>query len=132
VAGQVVPHEQQAQWRQVGGQGEAFRQAVLPSLPGAAGQCDIGRRGRRGQRCQDCRQPLLEPAMQDRIGAAADRLEVKLARRRMEQGQDLAGATPDILVRPGCGLALRSPTAARLRYRLERASLVLAPDRQAE
>ena len=50
----------------------------------------------------------------------------------MEQGQDLAGAAPDILVRPGRGVALRLPTAARLRHGLERTSLVLAPDRQAK
>src|SRR3712207_2001666 len=70
--------------------------------------------------------------MQDRVGAAADRLEVDLPGRRMEQGEDLAGAAPDILVRPGRGVALRPPAAARLRHRLERAGLVFAPDRQAE
>src|SRR3712207_2807429 len=70
--------------------------------------------------------------MQDRVGAAADRLEVNLSRRWMEQGQDLAGAAPDILVRPDGRAALRPPAAAQLRHRLERTSLVLAPDRQAE
>ena len=70
--------------------------------------------------------------MQDRVGAAADRLEVHLSSCGMEQGQDLACATPDILVRPDCRVTLRPPTAARLRYSLERTSLVLAPDRQAE
>ena len=70
--------------------------------------------------------------MQDRVGAAADRLEVNLPAGRMEQGQDLAGAAPDILMRLGGGMALRPPTAARLRHGLERTSLVLAPNRQAE
>src|SRR5205085_8804718 len=74
----------------------------------------------------------LSQPMQDRIGAAADRLEVHLSSCGMEQGQDLARATPDILVRPDCRVTLRPPTAARLRYSLERTSLVLAPDRQAE
>src|SRR3954447_3129996 len=46
--------------------------------------------------------------------------------------QDLACATPDILVRPDGRVTLRPPTAARLRYSLERTSLVRAPDRQAE
>src|SRR3982751_1158255 len=132
VAGEVVPYQEQAQRRQFGGQGEAFRQAILPSLPGAAGHRGIGRRGERRHRRQDPLEPLLEPAMQDRVGAAADRLEVHLARGRMEQGQDLAGAAPDILVRPGRGAALRLPTAARLRHRLEQTSLVLTPDRQAK
>src|SRR3954471_15205212 len=70
--------------------------------------------------------------MQDRVGAAADRLEVDLSGRGMEQGQDLAGATPDILVRLHGRMALWPPTAAQLRHRLERTSLVLAPDCQAE
>src|SRR3954467_12382498 len=48
----------------------------------------------------------------------------------MKQGQDLGCGTPDILVRPDCRVALRPPTAARVRYSLERTSLVLAPDRQ--
>ncbi len=70
--------------------------------------------------------------MQDRVGAVADRLEVHLSGCGMEQGQDLAGAAPDIIVRPGRGLALPPPTAVRLRYSLEGAGLVLAPDRQAK
>ncbi len=48
----------------------------------------------------------------------------------MKQGEELAGAAPDILVWLGDGMALRPPTAARLRHRLERTSLVLAPDHQ--
>src|SRR3954468_19441697 len=43
VAGEVVPYQQQAQRRQLGGQGEAFGQAILPSLPGAADHRGIGR-----------------------------------------------------------------------------------------
>ncbi len=70
--------------------------------------------------------------MQDRVGAAADRLEVDVSGRGMEQGQDLARAAPDILVRPDCGVTLPPPTAARLRYSPEGAGLVLAPHRQAE
>jgi len=132
VAGEVVPHEQHAQGWQVSGQGEAFRQAGLPGVPRGTGRGRIGQRSRSWLRRQDHLQLRPEPAMQHRVGAAADRLEVHLARRRMEQGQDLAGAAPDILVRLGCGVALRPPAAARLRHRLERASLVLAPDRQAE
>jgi hypothetical protein len=70
--------------------------------------------------------------MQDRVGATADWLEVNLSTGGMEQGQDLAGAAPDILVRQGRGVALRSPTAARVRYRLEWTGFVLAPNRQAK
>src|SRR3712207_4671081 len=74
--------------------------------------------------------------MQDRVGAAADRLEVdlpgRLPGRRMEQGEDLAGAAPDILVRPDGRAALRPPAAARVWHGLERTGLVCAPDRRAE
>jgi hypothetical protein len=132
VAGEVVPHQEHAQGRQLGRQGEAFGQAGLPGLPCGTGRCRIGRHSWYWLRRQDHLHLLLEPAMQDHIGATADRLEVNLSRRGMEQGQDLAGAAPDILVRLGRGLALRLPTAARLRHCLERTSLVLAPDHQAE
>src|SRR4051794_26486169 len=128
VAGQVVPDQEHAQRRHIGRQGEALRQAILPSLPCGTGQRRIGWRHRR----QDHLELFLEPAMQDGVGATADRLEVHLSRRGMEQGQDLAGAAPDILVWLGRGVALRLPAAARLRYGLERTSLVLAPDIEAE
>src|SRR5215213_10355874 len=50
----------------------------------------------------------------------------------MEQGQDLARAATDICVRLRGGLAVWSPTAARVRHSLERTGLVLAPHRQAK
>ena len=50
----------------------------------------------------------------------------------MEQGQDLGRAAADIFVRLRGGLAVRPPTAARMRHGLERTGLVLAPDRQAK
>src|SRR3712207_9583989 len=70
--------------------------------------------------------------MQDRVGAASDRLKPDLPGRRMGQGQELAGAAPDILVRPDGRVTLRPPAAAGLRHGSERTGLVLAPDRQAE
>src|SRR3954447_25736832 len=132
VAGQVVPDEEHAQRRQFDRQGEALRQAILPSLPCGTGQRRIGWRGGWRHRRQDHLELFLEPAMQDGVGAIADRLEVHLSRRGMEQSQDLAGATSDILVWLGRRVALRLPAAARLRYGLERTSLVLAPDIEAE
>ena len=50
----------------------------------------------------------------------------------MEQGQDLARAAADIFVRLCGGLAVGSPTAARVRHSLERTGLILAPHRQAK
>src|SRR6185503_7403027 len=48
----------------------------------------------------------------------------------MEQGQDLGGATADVLVRLGGRLFARLPGYAGMRHGLERPRLVLAPDRQ--
>src|SRR5918998_209432 len=48
----------------------------------------------------------------------------------MEQGQDLGRAAADVLMRLGGGLAARLPGGTGMRHRLERAGLVLAPDRQ--
>jgi hypothetical protein len=50
----------------------------------------------------------------------------------MEQGQHLARAAADIVVRLRGGLAVWSPTAARVRHGLERTGLVFAPHRQAK
>src|SRR5918911_4204245 len=50
----------------------------------------------------------------------------------MEQGQDLGRAAADIFVRLRGGLAVWSPTATRVRHRLERAGLVRASHRQAK
>ena len=132
VPGEVVPHQQEAQRRQRLGQGEALRQPLLPDSPRGTRRRRIGRLGSHRQRRHDRRQRLLELAMQDRVGAADDRPEVHPPGRGMEQRQDLARATPDVLVRPRGGVALRPPTAARMRHRLERAGLVCAPDRQAK
>src|SRR5664279_3376011 len=70
--------------------------------------------------------------MQDQVGAAADRLDIHLTGLRLKQGQNLAGATSNILVRLRSGTTLSLPAAARIRHRLERTGLVFAPDREAE
>ena len=50
----------------------------------------------------------------------------------MEQGQYLGRAAADIFVRLRGGLAVWSPTAARVRHSLERTGLIRAPHRQAK
>ena len=130
VAGEVVPHEQHAQRRKLRGQSEAFCQPVLPNLP--RGPCGgrIDRIIQHWERRQDQGQRLLEPAMQDRVRASGHRLHVHLTGRRMEQGQELARAAPDIFVRLGGGAAVRLPGAAGMRHRLEGPGLIFAPNRQ--
>jgi hypothetical protein len=132
VAGKIVPHEQQTQWRQMLGQGEAFRQSVLPALPRGTNRGGLDRLRRGGQRGDDCGQGLLEPAMQDRVRAPADRLDIHLPGRRLKQGQELACAAPDILMGLGGGAPVRLPGTSGMRHRLERPGLVFAPNRQAK
>src|SRR5215213_3548147 len=74
MTGKIVPHEQQAQRRQLFGQSKRCRQPVLPHLPCGSGYCRVSRFARCWQPRQDRRQFFLEPAMQDSIGAGGDRL----------------------------------------------------------
>src|SRR3954454_21066940 len=48
----------------------------------------------------------------------------------MEQGEDLGGAAADVFVRLRRRSPSRLPRHTRMRHRLERAGLVLAPDRE--
>ena len=132
MAGEVVPHQQQAQSGQMVRQGEAFRQPLLPHLPRVSGRGGIAWLGRCGSRRQDRCQRLFEPAMQDRVGARGDRLNVHRPGRGMEQGQDRARAAADLFVRLRDWLALRLPGMAGMRHSLEWAGLVGAPHRQAQ
>src|SRR4051794_41834055 len=62
VAGEVVPYQEQAQRRQFGGQGEAFRQAILPSLSQARrGTAAPGGAGSRGLVARGPPRPSLSP-----------------------------------------------------------------------
>jgi len=131
VTSEVVPHQQDPQWRELFGQGEAHRQAVLPRLPEPAGHRGIARDLCRWQRRHDLLQGLAQPSVQDRIGSAGDRPDTHLARSGMEQGQDLDCALPHILMRLRGGPTLRLPMAAGMGDGLKRPGLVLAPDRQA-
>jgi len=130
VAGQIVPHEQEAQWRQLFGQGEAPRQALLPDLPGCPVRHRVDRRGAGRQGGRDRAQAFPQPAMQHGVRAVRHRPEAHLAGCRFKQGQHLARPPPHILVRHACRRLTQLPTAARTRHGLERTGLVFAPDRQ--
>ena len=71
VAGEIVPHQQQPQRRQVVRQREGPRQARLPHGPGRWRSGRILRWSRWGQLGQDRAQVLAQPRVQDRIGAAS-------------------------------------------------------------
>ena len=70
--------------------------------------------------------------MQNRIGATGGGPDAYPPGRGMEQGQDLARAAPDVFMRSRGGLTSWPPSMARMRHRLERTGLVLAPDLQAQ
>ena len=109
VAGQIVPHQQQPQRRQVGWEGEGPRQARLPRRPRGSRHGGVQRGLWNGQRRQDCAQALAQPRVQHRMGAASRRLQPHLAGGGMEQGQDLGGAAADVFVRLGGRVFARLP-----------------------
>ena len=100
VAGEIVPHQQQPQRRQVVRQreGQSSDPPATPPRPlcVAAASCDgpVG-----GQLGQDRAQVLAQPRVQHRIGAAGGWLQPHLAGGGMEQGQDLGCAAADVFVR---------------------------------
>ena len=132
MTGQIVPDQQQAQWRQFVRQGEANRQTRLPRLPHTAVLLAIERRGDGRQRRHDLGQPRLQPGMHDRVRAAGHRLEPHLPACGMEQRQHLGRTATHILVGLPRRLALRPPAGAGMRHGLEGAGLVRTPDRQTE
>src|SRR5262245_39639113 len=128
VPGQIVPDQQQAQRRQLGGQGWADGQPILPDLPVGA----IGRRGGHvnGWQCgQYGLQFALQPGMQHGIGATRHAFDPYLARRGMEQGQQLGRPIGQIFVRLADRLPFGSPSAALIRFGCKRTGFILIPDR---
>ena len=69
VAGEIVPHQQKPQWRQLLWQGEAPAQPGLPDLPRRVRENWISDSWG-GQLRQDRGETLAQPRMQHRIGAA--------------------------------------------------------------
>lgn len=129
MAGEIVPHQQKPQRRQLLRQGKRQRQSRLPHLPGGARSGGILHGSRCRQLRENCAQVLPQPRMQRRIRASLGRLQAHLAGGGMKQGQDLGRAAADILVRLGGRAAARLPRHTRMRHRLEGTRLVLAPDR---
>ena len=83
---QIVHHQQQTQRRQVGRKGRIVREARRPGRPGGTNEfgSHLGRWRRQGG--QDLAQLLLEPGVEDRIGATEHPLGPHLTVRGMEQG----------------------------------------------
>ena len=126
VARQVVPDEQEAQRRQLGRQGDPDVQSLLPACPLRAVGHWIGHRRRLGQGREPGRHRLLEPGVQDAIGASPHALGVHLARRGAQEGQELGCPCAQVFVRLARGMACGLPADPRGGHGLERARLILA------
>ncbi len=124
VAGEIVPNEDGAQ----GGQ-RRDRRMPQPGLPlGERGTVRFRRLDYR-QASQDLLQFRHEPGVQDGVRAAGHRLGAQGAGGRTEQGEQLRGPTPDILMRLTRRLGLGLPGGAGLGDRLVGTGFILAEDR---
>ena len=75
---------------------------------------------------------MLQPGVQDGIRRAGHALGTNLASGRTEQRQQLGRAAADVLVRVALRVPRWLPGLTRLRHRLIRAGLILAPQRDAD
>lgn len=123
MAGQVVPDEQQTERRQR--LGRLVAEPVCPARqrwPLLVGASDGW------QRREHLGQFSLEPGMEDGVRRVGGAFRPHLASGRTEQGQQFGGPATDVLVRAERGLSHRCPGCPRLRNRLVRPGLILAPD----
>ena len=125
VAGQVVPEQEETE----GWQGIA-RLVAQPGHPAGQGWALLLGRGDGGECGEDRGQLSLEPGIEHGIGRVRDAFRPHLTGGRTEQGQQLDGPTPDVLVRPEDRLPDWRPRHAGLRNDLVGSGLVLAPERQ--
>ena len=125
VAGQVVPDQEEAEGRQ-----RLTRLVAEPGGPASERRALLVGDGDGRERGQHGGQFRLEPGMQHGVGRVGDALGPQLTGRGPEQGEQLGGATPDVLMRQERRLADRRPADAGLRDGLVGPGLILAPDRQ--
>ena len=125
VAGQIVPDQEQAQWWQ--GLGRLVAEPGCP--PREWWPLVLGERQDRQAR-QHLGQLGLEPWMEDGVRRVGDALGAQFTGGRAEQRQQLGRPAAHVLMRLTRGLTDRCPGGPRLRNRLVRTGLVLAPDGQ--
>jgi len=131
VAGEIVEHQEHPQWRQRSGQRDRPEQFLLPPRPARPvllGREHDGRQERR----QDGLELGFEPPVQHHIRTRRHALHAGLARGRREEREQLGGAVADMLVGEARRHRLGAPLLARHGDGLERARLVLGPDREAQ
>jgi hypothetical protein len=126
MAGQIIPDEQHPHRREKAVQLLVGRVAI-PILPASS----FGNyRRRRRTLCEDGFEFAFEPGMQDGIGAALHRFSSHLSGRRTQQGEQLERLASNVLMGQARWLTLDVPGRARLRDRLLRTTLILAPQLQ--
>jgi hypothetical protein len=125
VAGQVIPDQEHTEWRQ--GLGRLMTEPGSPSREWWP--LVLGERQDRQAR-QHLGQLGLEPRMEDDVRRVGDALGAQFTGGRAEQRQQLGGPAAHVLMRLTRGRTDRCPGGPRLRDRLVRTGLVLAPDGQ--
>mgnify|MGYP006915174264 CR=1 FL=1 len=126
VTGQVVPDQEEAE------RGQRVAGLVAePGGPAGQGRALVLGDGDGRERVEHGRQLGLEPGVEHGVGRVGHRLGPDLAGRRSEQRQQFGRPAAHVLVGQAGRLADRRPGAPRLRDRLVRPGLILAPDRDA-
>jgi hypothetical protein len=126
--GQVVPNQKHSDRREKAIQLLGCR-IDIPIRPSPTNGNDLGSRR---ALLQDGRQFPLQPGMQNGVGALFHRLRTDFSSGWSKQGQQFGRPTTHILMRATCRLSLGLEGRSRLRDTLIGASLILAPEGQAE
>jgi len=131
VPSEIVPDQQRAQWWQIVGQRRWIVQSDAPQFPYCTVRLRI-QRNRRRQLGQNLAQFLLQPRMENRVGAAGDAIDVYLSCCRVKQCQNLGYAISNILVGVTVRLALGCPRFPAIGNSSERPCFIFCPDAQAK
>jgi hypothetical protein len=126
VAGQVVPDQEEAERGQ-----RVARLVAEPGRPAGQGWARALGDGDRWERVEHRGELSLQPGVEHGVGRGWHSCGPDLAGCRSEQRQQFGRPAPYVLVGQAGRLADRRPGDPRLRDRLVRTGLVLAPDRQA-
>jgi hypothetical protein len=125
VAGQIVPDQEKTErWEWIAG----F--VTQPGHPAGQWWALLLGHGEGWERGEHRGQLGLKPRVEHGVRRVRDAFRSHLARGRAEQGQQLDGPTPDVLVRLERRLPDGRPRPPGLRDRLVWPGLVLAPERQ--
>ncbi len=122
VSGEVVPDQHQPEWWQ-----GVTRFVSQPRRPSCRQRSLRFPHRHSGQHRENLGQFRLQPRMQDGIGGTPHPVAPDLSGGGTEERQQFRGADAHILVRLSQRITFRLPTRPRIRHRLIRPRLILAP-----